>query len=334
MDSEGRLHLSLRFRDGLWWSSEVILMESHGFGTYSLTTESDLDGLDPNIVFGAFLWDAHGDENSVFAGSSNREIDSEDSRWSNPSDPNGSQWAIAPYYPAGSVRRYALPDLGSPPFLSRSIDWSADKIVFTALAGQHTPCDQVPADLIDGYVFQQDPVLNRYVPDAGRERFRFNLWMLDAGGPTDGQEIEVVITDMTFYPSGDTDCDTVAQASDNCSAVANPDQADDDFDGIGNACDLRITTTSLPSARAGSFYSQFVTAEDGTPPYTFMITDGAPPFDTSMDPATGEISGEVQSTFLTFFTVQVTDSAGDTATQALSIRVTIPNCVNCHSTLH
>ena len=80
-------------------------------------------------------------------------------------------------------------------------------------------------------------------------------------------------------------------------------------------------------------YSQIVTAEDGTPPYTFTIIDGAPPFDTSINSTTGEISGEVQSTFLTFFTVQVMDSTGDSATQALSIRVTIPNCVNCHSTI-
>ena len=260
VDSEGRLHLWLRFREGLWWSSEVILMESHGFGTYSFTTESDLDGLDPNIVFGAFLWDAHGDENSVLASASNREIDSEDSRWSNPADPNGSQWAIAPYYPDGSVRRYALPDLGSPPLLSRSIGWSADKIEFTALAGQHTPCEQVPADLIDSYVFQQNPVLDRYVPDAGRERFRFNLWLLDAGGPTDGQEVEVVVTDMTFYPSGDTDCDIVAQASDNCTEVPNNTQTDSDSDMYGNACDADFNNDGVVNGLdVGTFVTQFGT---------------------------------------------------------------------------
>jgi hypothetical protein len=45
----------------------------------------------------------------------------------------------------------------------------------------------------------------------------------------------------------------------------------------------------------------------------------------------GLLYGEVQSTFLSFFTVQVTDDNGDTATQDLSISVTLPNCVNCHA---
>ena len=134
------------------------------------------------------------------------------------------------------------------------------------------------------------------------------------------------------FAGGDTDADGIPDGDDNCPFVANTGQDDDDGDGIGNACDLRITTISLPNGRAGSWYSQYVTAEDGAPPYTFTIIDGAPPFDTSMDSTTGEISGEVQSTFLRFFTVQITDSTGDTATQALSVRVTIPNCVNCHAT--
>ena len=45
----------------------------------------------------------------------------------------------------------------------------------------------------------------------------------------------------------------------------------------------------------------------------------------------GLLYGDVQSTFLTFFTVQVTDDNGDTATQDLSIRVTLPGCYKCHS---
>jgi hypothetical protein len=38
-------------------------------------------------------------------------------------------------------------------------------------------------------------------------------------------------------PVGDADGDGIPDGSDNCPAVFNPDQADDDSDGIGNACD-------------------------------------------------------------------------------------------------
>jgi hypothetical protein len=40
---------------------------------------------------------------------------------------------------------------------------------------------------------------------------------------------------------------------------------------------------------------------------------------------------DVQPTFLSFFTVQVMDATGDTATKDFSIKVTIPNCVDCHN---
>ena len=108
------------------------------------------------------------------------------------------------------------------------------------------------------------------------------------------------------------------------------DQQDDDSDGIGNGCDLLVTTSSLPSVRVGKTYSQQLTAVHGQPPYTWATIDGNPPLDVSID-STGSISGDVQSSFQAFFTVQVTDAKGDTATQALSIKVTLPNCVSCHA---
>lgn len=238
VDDDGRLHLTLRRHDGSWFSTETILTESLGFGTYHFVTETDVDGLDPNVVFGAFTWDAYGDAEGP-TGSNNREIDSEDSRWRNAADPAGSQWAIAPYWPPSTVHRYALPDLGQPPYLSRFIDWSADQLVFTALAGQHTPCSG-NTTVIDTYTYTHSPGLSQHVPDEGRERFRFNLWLNDNSGPADGQEVEVIVSDFAFYPPGDIDCDGIAQAIDNCSLLANPQQRDTDGDGFGNRCDADL----------------------------------------------------------------------------------------------
>jgi hypothetical protein len=91
-----------------------------------------------------------------------------------------------------------------------------------------------------------------------------------------------------------------------------------------------VTTTFLPSARVGKTYSAQLTATGGKTPYTWAIIDGNPPLGITLNPD-GSFTGEAQSTFLTFFTVQVTDDNGDTATKDLSIRVQIPNCVNCHA---
>ncbi len=48
---------------------------------------------------------------------------------------------------------------------------------------------------------------------------------------------------ICFDPNGDGECDL-----DNCPGVYNPDQADDDGDGVGNACDPDYVPTPSPQA--------------------------------------------------------------------------------------
>jgi hypothetical protein len=64
-------------------------------------------------------------------------------------------------------------------------------------------------------------------PPAARGRILFN-----SSGPP-------------FPPPPDSDSDGVLDVLDNCRAVANPNQADADLDGVGDACDPELTNTSL-----------------------------------------------------------------------------------------
>ena len=87
---------------------------------------------------------------------------------------------------------------------------------------------------------------------------------------------------------------------------------------------VTITTTSLPGGQVGVAYSQFVSATNGQPPFSWSISVGPLPAGLTIDSNTGEVGG-LPTTAGTFpFTVQVTDDLADTATAALSIVIDPP----------
>ncbi len=84
---------------------------------------------------------------------------------------------------------------------------------------------------------------------------------------------------------------------------------------------LTVTTdASLPAATAGVDYSQALAAIAGTSPYTWTLTSGSLPPGLTLSSA-GLISGRPTTPGDFNFTVQVLDSAGVSASKALSISV-------------
>jgi hypothetical protein len=83
---------------------------------------------------------------------------------------------------------------------------------------------------------------------------------------------------------------------------------------------LRITSASgLPSATAGVDYQFTPVATGGTPPYQWALT--ASPAELQIDAATGTIRGRFSSSGDLSFTIRVSDSAGVTTTQDVTLRV-------------
>jgi hypothetical protein len=198
VDQDG-LHLTVKYEDGSWRSSEVILVDHLGYGTYTFQTQSRLDNLDPNVTFGAFTWDLFGDDES--GADPHREIDFEDSRWGNPGDPTNAQMVIQPHYVAGNLQRYTIPPPDGDPALTRFWTWRPCRLEFVALKGRHTSADFTSEDILAQFVYYENPNLGHFVPDEGRESFRFNLWINSEGQPENGQSVEVVISSFNFTPS-------------------------------------------------------------------------------------------------------------------------------------
>jgi len=91
---------------------------------------------------------------------------------------------------------------------------------------------------------------------------------------------------------------------------------------------LTISTTSLPAGSLGVPYNAFVNAQGATGTFTWTITAGSLPsgltFQTTSTTSSAEITGTPTLLQTSKFTVQVTDAAGVSVTQPLSITVNPP----------
>ena len=84
-----------------------------------------------------------------------------------------------------------------------------------------------------------------------------------------------------------------------------------------------ITTTTLPNWTEDQAYNQTVTTTGGTSPFTFTVSAGALPTGLSLNTATGAITGTPTTTTGSpfSFTIQATDAAGTTTSQAFSVAI-------------
>lgn len=89
------------------------------------------------------------------------------------------------------------------------------------------------------------------------------------------------------------------------------------------AAPVAVSTTVLPSATYGQSYSSALSASGGSGAYTWSVAAGSLPGGTTLDPATGTISGTPTGTGTANFTIQATDSADPTlsATKPLTLTV-------------
>ncbi|HMX26525.1 MAG TPA: putative Ig domain-containing protein, partial [Blastocatellia bacterium] len=85
---------------------------------------------------------------------------------------------------------------------------------------------------------------------------------------------------------------------------------------------INITPTTLPSGNVGAAYNQSLTANGGTPAYTFTLASGLLPAGLSLG-ANGAVTGTPLASGASAFTVAVTDNYGCTGMATISLTI---NC--------
>ncbi len=91
LDSNGFLHLKIDQQNGVWHSTEVVSVDTMGYGEYTWTVEGDFVSMPENIVVGLFTWDSN-----TFYSDGNSEVDIEFSKWGNASQNNTLQYGVQP----------------------------------------------------------------------------------------------------------------------------------------------------------------------------------------------------------------------------------------------
>lgn len=183
VDEDGRLHLKIRRSKGKWYAAEVINLCTLGYGTYRFHLDKEVDALDPNVVLGLFTWSDQPADN-------HRELDIEFSRWSDPNNLN-AQYVVQPYDQPGHMFRFWQPSAAQQ--TTQILTWTPGQAVFESRQGHWTPAD--PGALYAGFRFTDG------IPQSVDENPRFNFWLFRGNPPTDGKEVEVIISRFEFDPA-------------------------------------------------------------------------------------------------------------------------------------
>ena len=200
VDGSGHLRMVLRKIGATFYSSEIALEESLGYGDYVFTTRGRLDLLDPSVVLGLFLWEygACWSPADLYWNPYN-EIDIEFSRWNDPGAPI-MQYVVQPWDIPGNRHRYDVV-FADDEVTSHAFRWLPDRVEWRSWRGG-------PDDEDTSATIRSLTLANAFLPRPGRARVHINLWW-NASTPAQAQE--VVFEDFRFRPAGATATDEVVQ---------------------------------------------------------------------------------------------------------------------------
>jgi len=174
------LHLKIRKIGDKWYSAEVSTVECTQYGMHRFFVSGDLSSLDKNVVAAPFLY--KDDQN---------EIDMEFSKWAEENPVENVQYVIQPWDVSGNIYRFPIPQDVTES--THSIDWEPSSIHFISIRGYSQ--ELLTSDnLLDEWEYKG----NNIPTEEGCLRVHINLWQVKGNPPSDGREVELVISDAQF----------------------------------------------------------------------------------------------------------------------------------------
>lgn len=176
VDPDGYLHLKIRQVNGFWCQAEVRAANFATYGSHQFRIVSKLDELDPDLVFGMFLY-----------GGDTHEIDVE---VSDSLDSTTNRGSYAVHGPTNGLARLSFPLVLSGSYSTHAIQWYKDGIWFSSWHGHcaAAPCGGVIANW--NYTGAMNPL------PAHNLRPIINLWINHGVTPT--KEHEIIVKDYHF----------------------------------------------------------------------------------------------------------------------------------------
>jgi hypothetical protein len=178
LDKDGKLHLRITQRNGIWYCAKVTMLKSYSYGRYVFKVDSRVDNFDKNVVGGLFTY-----KNDL------EEIDIEFSKWSIDGNMD-AQYAIQPSSKSVNKKRFFLNLTGEES--THWFNWQSDRIEFASYRGHSS---ELPAV---GNIIQQWIYTGADIPPDTDERVKINLWLFRGTPPSDLKETEMIISGFSI----------------------------------------------------------------------------------------------------------------------------------------
>ena len=183
VDEHDRLHLKIRYENGVWRSAEIFTKYPMTYGRYVWEIESRYDQYDKSTVGGLFIYqdDSH-------------EIDIEFAKWGNRYETQVTHYTLQP---AGTYTTKHNPQLEGT-HTSQILIWRPSYLVWATFGGHYGPYPPESQRISEGFY----NITQNIPPATDRTRLHLNLWLFQGVAPENGGD-ELIISDFHFIPTGD-----------------------------------------------------------------------------------------------------------------------------------